>query len=500
MVYGPGGGAPAPDASFVDVTLRNFGKRVLRWLLLGHRWLGIVFALVFAVWFLSGAVMMYVGFPRLTESERRAALPPLALPGGMIGPDAALAAAKVLGPPGRIDLGMLGDIPVYRVGALDGARTTVSALDGRVIERIDPALLLAIAKNHPAARAVEDLGPVVRDQWTVPQRFDPLRPLRLVALGDAAGTRLYLSERTGEVVLDTTASERFWNWLGAVPHWIYLTPLRAEPALWRDVVLWVSGIAIAVAVSGYVLGLSRLRLRPRYATGRATPYRGFAAWHHLGGLIGGTALLTFVVSGWLSMNPNRFFSPTMPDAAALARYAGTEAAPFRFDPTDAARICPDLKEVRFTQVGGVPMARALCGQAPPRPCCGGTAPDPDALARALAGLMPGEGAPRMERIEAEDAYWYGNREARPLPVLRAVFADPAATWVHVDPATGDILGRLDRSNRVSRWLFDGLHTLDFVRLPRPVWDVVMWLWLSAGFLVAATGTVIGWRRLRRRFG
>ncbi|SFK76418.1 PepSY domain-containing protein [Methylorubrum salsuginis] len=500
MVYGPGGGAPASDASFIDVTLSNFGKRALRWLLLGHRWLGIVFALVFAVWFLSGAVMMYVGFPRLSEAERRAVLPPLALPPGMIGPDAALAAAKFSGPPARIDLGMLGDAPVYRVSALDGTRITVSALDGRAIAGGDPALLLEVAKNHPAARAVEDLGAVTWDQWTVPQRFNPLRPFRLVALGDAAGTRLYLSERTGEVVLDTTASERFWNWLGAVPHWIYLTPLRAEPALWRDVVLWVSGIAIAVAVSGYILGLSRLRLKPRYATGRTTPYRGFAAWHHLGGLIGGTALLTFIVSGWLSMNPNRWFSPALPDAAALARYAGTEAAPFRFDPAEATRICPDLKEIRFTRAAGVPVARALCGQAPPRPCCGSAAPNPDRLAHALAGLMPGEGAPRLERIEREDAYWYGDRETRPLPVLRAVFADPAATWIHLDPDTGEILGRMDRSNRVSRWLFNGLHTLDFARLPRPAWDVVMGLWLSAGFLVAVTGLVIGWRRLKRRFG
>lgn len=496
---GYGGGPPAPDAFFVDDPLRPFGKRALRWLLLGHRWLGILLGPLFAVWFLSGAVMMYVGFPRLSEPERRAALAPLALSPGMAGPDAVLAAASLAGPPARIDLGMLAEAPVYRVTALDGTRTAVSAADGRVIALIDPALLLDVARRHPGARAVADLGPVARDQWTVPQRYDPLRPFRLVALGDAAGTRLYLSERTGEIALDTTASERFWNWLGAVPHWIYLTPLRAEPALWRDVVLWLSGIAVAVAVSGYVLGLWRLRLRSRYAAGRTTPYRGFAAWHHLGGLLGGAALLAFIVSGWLSMNPNRWFSPTMPEAAALARYAGADAAPFRFDPTDAARTCPDLTEIRFARIGGAPLALASCGQARPRPCCGTAAPDPERLARALAGLMPGEGTPRIERIEAEDSYWYGDRETHPLPVLRAVFTDPAATWVHIDPGTGAILGRMDRSNRVSRWLFDGLHTLDFAALRRrPLWDAVMWLWLSAGFLVAATGLVIGWRRLRRR--
>ena len=32
----------------------------------------------------------------------------------------------------------------------------------------------------------------------------------------------------------------------------------------------------------------------------------------------GATLLTFIASGWLSMNPNRWFSPREPDRAALA--------------------------------------------------------------------------------------------------------------------------------------------------------------------------------------
>jgi hypothetical protein len=34
------------------------GKRLRRWLYLGHRWLGIVTCLLFATWFVSGVVMM----------------------------------------------------------------------------------------------------------------------------------------------------------------------------------------------------------------------------------------------------------------------------------------------------------------------------------------------------------------------------------------------------------------------------------------------------------
>jgi len=50
---------------------------------------------------------------------------------------------------------------------------------------------------------------------------------------------------------------------------------------------------------------------------------------------------------------------------------------------------------------------------------------------------------------------------------------------------------------MSRWLFSGLHSLDFTSLLRlrPVWDVVMIALLLGATLVCATGTYIGARRL-----
>lgn len=42
-----------------------------------HRWLGICICLPVAMWFATGMVMMYVGFPELSERERYAGLPAL---------------------------------------------------------------------------------------------------------------------------------------------------------------------------------------------------------------------------------------------------------------------------------------------------------------------------------------------------------------------------------------------------------------------------------------
>ena len=43
---------------------------MMRLLTLLHRWLGVVFCLLFAMWFATGIVMHFVAFPALTEAER----------------------------------------------------------------------------------------------------------------------------------------------------------------------------------------------------------------------------------------------------------------------------------------------------------------------------------------------------------------------------------------------------------------------------------------------
>jgi hypothetical protein len=39
------------------------------------------------------------------------------------------------------------------------------------------------------------------------------------------GEQIYVSSVTGDVVQDTTRASRFWAYLGAIPHWMYFTPL-----------------------------------------------------------------------------------------------------------------------------------------------------------------------------------------------------------------------------------------------------------------------------------
>ena len=482
--------------------MRTLLKRGKRWLYLGHRWLGIVTCLLFVTWFVSGLVMMYVGFPSLTETERRGGLPRLAWDQVAATPSEALQVAGQSRFPRDLRLMMLDQEPVYRIVGWDGGQVTVSATDRRLITGIDVAQALTVSRHDRRAVRPLHLGEVGRDQWSVTARYNPLRPFHLIALGDPSDTRLYVSARTGQIVLDTNAQERFWNWFGAIPHWIYLTPLRAQAELWRDVVLWVSGIAIIGALTGLWVGLLRVRLRRRYASGSISPYRGWAAWHHLAGLVGGLTVLTFVASGWLSMNPNRWFGPRATSQAMLERYAGITAPRWDLD-LAAVRTtaCPDLIEAKFNWLGAEPQAVLSCQGGSTSACCTPTVQPASlalsSLATAAQQLLPDAPIREAELLTEEDAYWYSHHHQRRLPALRVKFADPDATWFHIDPATGEVLNQADRSSRTYRWLFNALHSFDFRFLLqwRPAWDAVLWLLSAAGLIISVSGAVIGWRRL-----
>jgi hypothetical protein len=56
----------------------------------------------------------------------------------------------------------------------------------------------------------------------------------------------------------------------------------------------------------------------------------------------------------------------------------------------------------------------------------------------------------------------------------------------------------ERLSRLERWLYHGLHSLDFPFLyyRRPLWDIVL-IVLSIGGIVSSATTVLpAWRRLR----
>lgn len=493
------------------------GIRAKRLLFLAHRWLGIAMCLLFAMWFVSGVVMMYVGYPKLTEAERLEHLPPLDPAADLLAPRAALDRAGVSGPLKELRLAAgSGGRPVYLASAGKGAPVAIDARSGGRIAPTDAARALASAAAFAGPGVgLRYLGPVGEDAYTHSRALDLHRPLHRVQLGDEAATLLYVSGRTGEVVRDATRVERLWNYAGAWIHWLY--PLRgnAFDRYWTDIVNWLSIAGIAMALAGAVVGVLRWRFRRPYRSGARTPYPGaLMRWHHLSGLLFALVTITWIFSGLMSMNPWKLFDTGAPPLHSAALHGGPLVLSGEdADPGALLRAAGGgVRELRWTRVLGRTIVLAQPAGGRPLLLDGATARpaaiDRAALLEALPRLVDARVA-RVEELKAYDLYYYA-RDAhtmtggsdKPLPALRVVFEDPHATWVHVDPHTGAVLNRIDSGKRASRWLFAMLHSWDWLPLleRRPLWDLVLIALSAGGALLSITGVVIGWRRLGRTLG
>jgi hypothetical protein len=194
----------------------------MRVLVTVHRWWGLAFCLLFAMWFASGIVMHFMPFPARTEQ--------------------------------------------HLASGTDMSRASTEQIE--------------------------------YDQWTLGGDFDIDRPLKHIVLNDAAGTEIYVSSRSSNVVLATTRRERLLNYLGSIPHWVYQTELRHHNRAW-NALMWSLSLMGTIGVAlGVFLGLVRLRADPAY--------HGPRWWHHISGLIVAPFVLSWVFSGFLSMDDGWF--------------------------------------------------------------------------------------------------------------------------------------------------------------------------------------------------
>jgi len=471
---------------------RLLGRTALRWLFLTHRWVGIAACLFFAMWFSSGLVMLYVPYPALSQAARWTGATPLDW--AKVDVPAPVAAGQR-----HLLLEMRDTEPVWRIERDDGAIDTRPARTGAVLPVVDEVYAARVASRFAGmpAGTVERL---VRDQWTVAGGFDRHRPLWKVGLTDAAGTDIYISSATGLPVQRTTRVQRFWNWLGSVPHWLYPTILRQDGAAWRQVVLWIAGPCIAVALTGLWIGVLRARFgRRRYRAGRISPYRGWMVWHHVSGLVGGLFLLTWIVSGWLSVDPGGLFAGTSTPVAALGQYRsldGVGDVPLG----RLVMLAPAARTVGITNDAGLPRIMIDAASGHPRLLDAKTmAPAGEAtpvIVDAARTLVPDGRLWRIDRLTRPDAYW---SSAKALPVLRLRFADPARSWLYIDPTTGELVDRQDRARRLYRWVFDLFHTWNWPWLVerQPMRDIVIWLMSAFGLALSVSGVWLGYRILSR---
>src|SRR5205814_160569 len=138
---------------------------------------------IFAMWFASGAVMVFVPFPELTTTQRLVGMSPVDMKRVLVSPAAAITTAEA-GDVERLRLSQSLDRPFY---LLTRAAHPIVAVGADTAEKIAGFSIEQAAQIGArfAGRAIASVeGPFDYDQWVVHQRFDPYRPFFRVALAD----------------------------------------------------------------------------------------------------------------------------------------------------------------------------------------------------------------------------------------------------------------------------------------------------------------------------
>lgn len=491
--------------------------RLKRLLYLSHRWLGIAVCLFMVLWFISGVVMMYIGYPKLTVHEHLAGMPKLSANTCCIEFERALKSTEETASPDNIRITTVAGKPRYifsfgkqliAVDGLSGTKISAVSIDS-AMESVETVFVNSKGKY---------LGIVDEDAWTHSRALDQHRPLHLVAMDDQNETWLYVSGKTGEIVRDANLEERTWNWIGAWLHWLYPFRGGALDKIAPDIVIYSSLAGTVLTITGLIVGILRWRFVGTYKQGKKTPYKSkLMRWHHYFGLVFGVIAFTWVISGLFSVNPWKIFDHT-DNKPQHKLFMGADFSPATLslsishviESFNQINFFPVEIEMRLLNGKGYFIGIDLNGNSMLLENLKDTKPTyqftEDDLEKATKKLFPTAEIVSKQTLTAYDFYYYtraphtmtGHVDKK-LPIYRFEFNDNYKTWVQVDPYLGSFTV-LDSHKRVKRILFSLLHSWDWLPLLniRPLWDILMIVFSIGGFIISVTGVFIGVKRLRYR--
>lgn len=457
--------------------------------------------------------MLFHRYPKLTDAEKRTLTDPLSVSAKLLSPAELLRQDIQLPLGAKLQRSLRGE-PVY-LFTESGKRRAVSAKDGSEQTRVTPDEALNFVESHwPDAnpRWLETRSEA--DAWTVHSRFKAYFPLHLIEVGDSEGHLIHVSARTGEAVQLSTASERVWAYLGAIPHWVYFTPLRRHPLTWRVLIIVVSLLAMFVALAGWLLGLTRTMIA--WKRNRSlTPFKK-KQWfrvHHLTGLVFGPFVVTWLLSGAFSLislsldksdprHPERWREKLvdsnvgpqafdLPIGSVLGRCVSEmenlQAIEFRVLGDRAYYLCLGVGEDRrllWSEGDKLVLGKAL----------------PRRIIESLAERVQSQSAASVQSLPTGDDYVFQRRHARTLRGLyRISTADGSSPQIYVSASDAKIVALHDTRARVQRWLYHGLHNLDlrFLYDRSELWLVVIIFLLAGGTAISVTATRLSTRTLSR---
>ena len=456
---------------------------------------------------------MYRQYPSVGERDRLRHAAPIDVSAIRLAPREAYSRLGEGSNPGGARLTMIAGRPAYTFET--GRRVAIVYADnGAVQDNSQSGFDLRVAADwtglSPLAAQAGKL--TEGDQWTVSGEFRPLEPIWKYTWPD--GEQVYVSTVTGDVVQYTTRGSRTAAYFGAIPHWLYFTPLRKHGHVWSRIVIWLSALAAFTAFAGIVIGLvvySPRRSYLHWGASSGIPYFGTKRLHMILGLSFGAIACTWAFSGMLSMDPfpkvQGSFDQSGEDVAQALRGDGVAVAAFDERPPRIAAQALEpafhAKEFELASFAGQPVyvAKNATNDVRIVSLDGQVAREFDY--RRILDVVEKTSQPARiteARIVTKYEAYYLDRHGRlPLPAIYVRLDDSKTSSYYIDPKTALVIESYNSHSRWNRWLYHGLHSIDFPWLyaHRPAWDMLVLALMTGGIVLVTTALLLAIRAVRR---
>lgn len=471
-----------------------------------HRILGTTLSILFVLWFLSGFVMIYHNFPRISNAQIYQGLAYIDI-NRLESCDSLLFAQS-----------QREDILSWTLKAkTDGNflietktkdNSYLTDISGQSVDRYSFSEIYDYASrlNTATINRIDTINNL--DRWLPYDKSKADFPAYKFYYGDSLQSQLYVSSLSGEGIQYTNSDSRFWAWVGAIPHWLYIANLRHSTDLWKGLVIGLSGIGSLLCITGLILGFRSFYKRYKQKKEIRSPYRKFEyKWHHILGFTFGIFVFTFAFSGMMSLQkvPQWIIKIHNPDLQSAAMYNPVKKHPLEYSlnyKTVLKKYVGNVKKIEWASFGNLNYYKVVIGD---------SLYSIDGMSEDLKPLHLTEKdiIERLKIIHTEpmsikllhdyDNYYIHKRNKLPLPIYKVSVSDKDKSLYYINPYTADI-SYFNSNSRARKWTYQALHSFSIKwLLDRPViWNILMWTTMIAGTLLSFTGVWLSCKSIKRK--
>lgn len=478
-------------------------KAFIFWL---HRITGTIISLFLLMWFITGLVLIYHSFPNVSAPDKYKHMSVL--------PDSLPSVNTVLEEAGETQKQIKNLSVTYFqdqvLFALEKKDTTTYITPNEESKApITKQTLLNIGSDWVNAPIIKIDTLTERDIWIMYSKYDRELPIYKLHFDDDLKHQLYISSRTGEIQQFTNKDERFWAWIGSIPHKFYVPALRKHTDAWVWALTIGGIIGLLGGITGMILGINVLYRNYKNRHQLTSPYKKrWYRWHHILGLFFGIFVITFSFSGAMALQRiPQWVIKTHGDYRASDSKVRGKQLPldhYKLDYNLLKKHYPAIKSIEWSHFQDIPIYNIIVDD---KTLCIDASSDSikelqlteNQIIDAIKKVHEPTNTYKIKLINEYEEYYLSRKNELPLPVYKVEVDNEDKSNYYVNPATGKFK-YVNKTNRVKKWVFSGLHYLNIKFLiERPLlWNILLWILCIGGILFSLTGVVLSFKYTFRK--